>query len=184
MKHWSTHARGVVLLLAVACKAPPPHRAPPPDSAAAVSGDDSSAASAARFAQAFYDWYRRHDDRLEAAVSQRPEVFSAELLAALRRDIGAQAKSPDDVVGLDWDPFTGSQDPCDPYRVDRVTRRGDTVLVAMRGTCKDAAPRQTPDAIAALRQAPAGWQFVDVLHGDGSGTLLRDLAELRAERDR
>ena|SRR5689334_21750050 len=145
--------------------------------------DDSTAQSAARFTQTFYDWYNAHADRLEIAVKERPEVFEPRLLSALQTDLEASAKNPQEIVGLDWDPFTASQDPCDPYKVDGISRRGDTILVAMRGMCTDTAPRAGPDVIAEVARGPSGWVFVDLRHPADSGSLRADLAKLREARD-
>ena len=144
---------------------------------------DSVAQDAAQFTQAFYDWYAVHETNLDTAVKLRPEVFGPELLRALRGDIAASSHSPNEVVGLDWDPLTGSQDPCLPMKVDVVTRRGDTLLVAMRGMCTDAEPRSTPDALPELLHTRSGWVFVDIRHGSDTGSLLHDLAQFQRERD-
>jgi hypothetical protein len=143
---------------------------------------DSLAQSAAHFTQAFYDWYAQHNDQLELAVAERPEVFAPALLTALQTDIEAQAKHPGELVGLDWDPFTASQDPCDPYQVEHVTRRGDTILVALKGRCTDAAPRSGPDVVAEVLRSPAGWVFANLRDPRHPGDLLADLANLREAR--
>src|SRR5258708_5656185 len=64
--------------------------------------NDSVAQSAAQFTQAFYDWYARHNDRLETAVAEKPQIFGLELLTAIRADIDARSKSPGYIVGIDW----------------------------------------------------------------------------------
>lgn len=148
-----------------------------------VLATDSVAQAGAAFTQGFYDWYAHHQDRLETAVADRPEVFEPALLAALRADLAASARSPGEVTGLDWDPFLGGQDRCDPYRVDIVTRRADTLFVAVRGWCSSAGSRSEPDAIPELLQRRGRWMFVDVRHGADEGTLRQDLARLAAARD-
>ena len=143
----------------------------------------SAVRSAVAFTQAFYDWYRRNDNRLETAVAQHPEMFAAPLLTALRTDIAAQAEHSDEIVGLDWDPFTNSQDPCDPYRVASASRRGDTILVAMKGMCADAAPRPGPDIIARLQRKDSTWVFVDFTSPSDTVSLLGHLGLLRRDRE-
>ncbi|SRR6266568_1570103 len=145
---------------------------------------DSTVRSAEAFTQAFYDWYRHNDDRLETALAQRPELFATTLLAALRSDIDAQARSPGEIVGIDWDPFTDSQDPCDPYQVASASRGGDTIFVAMKGMCTDAAPRPSPDVIAHLQRKDSGWVFVDFTSPGDTLSLLGHLALLRKDRER
>ncbi|SRR6266571_703823 len=157
--------------------------AAPKDTSVGNPTTDSAAQTAAAFTQAFYDWYRRHDDRLETAVAERPALFGPELLAALKADITAQDQSPGEIVGIDWDPFTASQDPCDPYRVDRITRRGDTIFVAVRGLCTDAAPRPGPDVFAELHHTASGWVFVNFREPGDTNSLLDHLALLRQQRE-
>jgi len=149
-----------------------------------AAASDSLAQSAAQYTQRFYVWYGQHHDRMDIAISQGAAFFSPELIGALRADQEASARSPDEVVGLDWDPFTASQDQCDPYKIGQTTRRGDTVLVAVKGMCADAAPGPDADVVAELRRSGASWVFVNFRYPDRSGNLLADLDTLRAERDR
>jgi hypothetical protein len=153
------------------------------DSAIGARATDPVADSASKFTEAFYAWYAAREYRLQSAVRARPDVFGSELLQALRLDLAAAAKHPGEIVGLDWEPFSGSQDPCGPFRATRVSRRADTVLVAMRGMCADAAPRFAPDAVPELLRVGGQWRVVNIRHGGDSGTLLEDLARLRRERD-
>jgi len=177
----------LLVLTSVSCRKPPAQPmqtgARGEDTTLGTVANDSLAGAAAQFTQTFYDWYHEHNDRFDRAIAERPSVFAPELLKALRDDLAASANSPNEIVGLDWDPFTASQDPCDPYKVDRTTHRGDTVLVAVKGTCTDMAPRPGPDVIAKLTRAGPTWVFVDFRHAGDAGTLLGDLANLRAGRD-
>lgn len=143
---------------------------------------DSVAHSAARFTQQFYAWYRQRNNRTDRAIAEGASFFSPDLLAALRADLAASARS-NEVVGLDWDPFTASQDMCDLYTVGRTTRRGDTVLVAVKGMCTDAALKPGPDVIAELRRAGSGWVFVNFRYVSPARSLLADLDTLRRERE-
>ena len=170
-----------VLLLAVSCRRaekPPQAVALPVDTSLGVAASDSEAVAAARFTQAFYDWYAAHNQNLDTAIAKKPTVFAPQLLEELRADLAASAKSPDEVVGLDWDPFTNTQDPCNPYSVGRVTRRADTLLIAVSGSCDIAQPA----VLAELRRSGSDWQFVDLRHVGEAGSLLGDLAKLREER--
>ena len=182
----------------LACRAPRSAQAPaaamppkatsvePPaysDTTIGPAATGSDARAAALFTRDYYQWYTSHDYNLAYAVQHRPEVFGRELLAALRADFAASAKSPGEVVGLDWEPFSGSQDPCGPYQPTRTARRGDTILVAMRGMCTDAEPRPVPDAVPELVYGRRGWQFIDIRHGADGGTLRQDLATIKAARD-
>ena len=147
-----------------------------------VVATDSEAVSAGRFTQAFYRWYEKHD-RFEDAVRDSAALFSAPLLTAMREDIRAQSRDSEDIVGLDWDPFLASQDPCPPYHVEQTYRRGDTIQASIRGTCQDRQRKDAPDVIAELVSSRGRWIFVNFRHGSDAGDLLKDLADLRAERD-
>jgi hypothetical protein len=155
----------------------------PAGSTSAALAPDSSTLSAARFAQAFYDWYARQGERFEAAVRDSPAVFAPVLLQAMRADIEAQARDSQEIVGLDWDPFLATQDPCNPYRVGSSTRRGDTILVSVKGACPGMERPDTPDVVAEVGQVEGRWVFLDFRHVADSGSLLRDLAELRQSRE-
>jgi len=145
--------------------------------------NDSIARTAAQFTQGFYDWYGGVGEQTDVAVRERPSTFAPQLLEALRLDFAAQSKSPDEIVGLDWDPFLATQDPCNPYRVSQITRRSDTILVAVKGLCTDAAPHAGPDVIAEVGQTRGRWAFLDFRHAGDRGSLLQDLAALRQGRD-
>jgi len=187
------HARrlGTVILgsvLVLAC-----HREPPAaserstgeasrDSTLGAPAPDSAAQSAARFVQAFYEWYKRTGDQYEVAVRDSAGFFAPALLSAMRLDLSAQSASPGEVSGLDWDPFLATQDPCDPYQVTGTTRRADTILVAVNGMCTDRPPQVQPDVIAEVRRVGGRWMFVDFRHVGDSGSLLQDLKALRDAR--
>jgi len=185
---WVSGSWWALVLAATACHRdarPAADRRPASASVDSTLGEpasDDEARSAARFTQAFYDWYARQGEKFEVALKASPAVFAPELLAAMRADVAAQARNRDDVVGLDWDPFLATQDPCDPYRVDRTTRRGDTILVAVTGTCADRQPRPGPDVIAEVGRFEAHWVFLDFRHAGDAGSLAQDLANLRRER--
>ena len=183
---WQSASRLLAALVVAAChKAPAPAAQAPgaiPDSTFGAVATDSAAQSAGRFAQAFYDWYQSQGERFEVALKDSPAAFAPGLLAAMNADIAAQAATPDEVVGLDWDPFLATQDPCDPYRVGRTTRRADTILVTVRGMCADRQPGAGPDVVAELGRSNGRWVFLDFRHAGDAGSLLQDLAALRAER--
>jgi hypothetical protein len=152
------------------------------DSTLGAPAADSTAHMAARFAQRFYDWYARQGERFDVAVRDSPAFFALQLLRDIRADVEASARSPGEIVGLDWDPFLGTQDPCNPYRVGETTRRGDTVLVPVKGMCTDRNPTPGPDVIAELRFENGRWTFVDFRHVGDAGSLVHDLAKLREAR--
>lgn len=165
---------GVLALAAVSCRA---------REAATVEGSLPLAAidSARQFAQRFYAWYVPSGARFELAVRDSGQYFEPSLLAAMREDIAASAASKDEIVGLDWDPFLATQDPCPGYRLGAASSRGDRVVVPVVGDCTQRAD-SSPDVVAYLARGAHGWVFAD-FGGTSEGTLLRDLAGLKRERD-
>ena len=116
------------------------------------------------------------------AIDQRPELFETELLKGLKDDIEKQSKNSEEVVGIDYDPFTMSQDPCDSYRVENALQRGDTIIVAMKGMCTDEAPRSYPDVLVKLRRKISGWIFVDFVSVHEAFSLLDDLSKVQKRK--
>src|SRR6267142_4096168 len=93
------------------------------------------------FVQDFYAWYVRKADaggpeaNSDVALKLKPSSFSPLLVEALKEDFAAQAQSPDDVVGLDFDPFLNAQDICEHYKLGKITRVGKEYRVEIYGTC-------------------------------------------------
>ena len=119
---------------------------------------------------------------MEVAVRERGGAFEPALLAALQADFAAQAKDTEEIVGLDWDPFTWSQDPCDPYVAMDATWHGDTVNVPVKSTCIRTPAQTGPDVIVQLRRSGTTWVFMDFRPDSGAG-LREDLAMLAKDRD-
>lgn len=150
------------------------------DTAGAVLPGFAAGDTAAAFTRDFYDWYIRHGTRSDSAIVERAGVFAPELLAALKADFDAQAADSDEVVGLDWDPFLNTQDPCSTYRVGSSNHAKPRALVPVFGTCGDTAH---PQVVAELEVRDQGWRFVNFRHASDTGSLLSDLAELQRERE-
>ncbi len=146
--------------------------------------------SCQRFAQQFYDWYvpftqkRLHMPASNVALQRRAVVFSPQLLHALRIDSEAQARAKGELVGLDFDPFLGSQDPADHYEARQATVKNGTCSVGVwRASSTDTAEKMDkPEAVAELKQQNGGWRFVNFTYPIGGPDLLQLLANLRQER--
>lgn len=153
----------------------------------AAEAPGATAASAQAFTQKFYDWYVKQDSQNdnesaeEITLKQKPQFFDAVLMQALKEDLVASAKSPGEIVGLDFDPFMNTQDTCGPYKTGKVTQEGDTYRVEVFGRCAPEKPGQ-PDVIVALKQVKGSWIFVDFFY-PGNGDLLSVLQELKKERE-
>ena len=156
---------------------------------AQTSNQVDSTASAQRFVQSFYDWYTPIARRTimsdtggaQIAVKRQAEVFSRELLDALRADLTARAKGEE---GLDFDPFLFSQDtPCEHYQADRVLRQRDSYRVDVRAIC-DGEPADSAHVAAELRPSGGSWQFVNFYYSpaptpDDLIGVLKGLSEER-----
>ncbi|MGA2502201.1 MAG: hypothetical protein ABSH20_31040 [Tepidisphaeraceae bacterium] len=146
--------------------------------------------SARDFAQKFYSWYvpialnEHAGPAWDFVLKQRSSSFSPELLRALREDSAAQAKSPGEIVGLDFDPFLDSQDPEDRYEVGKVTRKGDSYWVEVFGV--RSGKRMEPAAVLAeLVRKNGHWTFVNFHYPDPNGSdLLSTLKLLREDRQK
>lgn len=152
----------------------------------ALGGPDAQAVKA--FVQEFYDWYVEASQRdcsppgLELAVEDKSALFDAGLMRALREDLDASAKSPGEVVGLDFDPFLNAQGVCAPYKVGRVASDGDIYRVEVFGSCpKDGSHK--PDLIAVVRVFHGRLIFANFMYPE-NGDLLDVLKSLKAERQK
>ena len=146
--------------------------------------------SAKHFAQEFYSWYVRTAQNEHAApawdfaLKHRSSAFSPELLRALKEDSAAQANSPGEIVGLDFDPFLASQDPEDRYEVGKVTQKGKSYWVEVYGV--RSGKRIEPAAVLAeLLRRNGHWTFVNFHYpGPYGNDLLSILKLLREDRQK
>src|SRR5690349_23671853 len=155
-------------------------------------GPAADAASCRQFAQDFYTWYvpivhkRLKGPASDVAVQRKATVFSPDLLHALKEDSEAQAKVSDDIVGLDFDPFVGGQDPSDRYDLRNPSLKGDRCTVEIWSTLRGHnSPKPTkPDVTAELSHQAGGWQFVNFRYPEDNTDLLSILATLSKERSK
>ncbi|HWX55478.1 MAG TPA: hypothetical protein VN176_12875 [Verrucomicrobiae bacterium] len=140
--------------------------------------------SCRKFVQTFYDWYVSQEGRPSDIVRRyKPFAFSAELSRRLRED--AEFKDKDktgDLVGLDFDPFVGGQDTCEPYSYRKVTLTGSKCWVEVYGSACE--KRTGPDVVPELVLMKGRWVFVNFHYprNGKNGNLLRDLKSLRKDR--
>jgi hypothetical protein len=141
-----------------------------------------------KFVQEFYDWYSplaRKSTREPAwnlALQRKPEAFGADLLKALKIDSEAAAHAKGDIVGLDFDPFVGGQDPADHYQARGVSWQGETCLIEVWSAAE--AKSKKPDAIAEVVLAGGHWEFQNFRYPESNSNLLSVLATLRAARQK
>ena len=137
------------------------------------------------FVQEFYNWYvsiALNDNAGPAwnsALKSRKCAFNPELFRALKEDSDAQAKASD-LVGLDFDPFLNSQDPCESYQVGSSTQKGSEYQVDVYANCSGK-KTDVPSVVAVLVRKGGQWRFVNFEYPD-RGDLLSNLRVLRDDR--
>jgi len=147
---------------------------------------DLELADAAGFVRAFYAWYlpaAGTGSGLQRAMADSATLFAPALVQAIEADGEAQAKNPNEVVGLDGDPFLDAQDFCPAYDVGTARREGTLVLVDVRGNCEGQTD-SAPHVAAQLSRQGSGWIFTNFRYPRRNSDLLKDLAELKRERER
>lgn len=151
--------------------------------------DGKAAETVKDFVQEFYNWYvpiALSDNAVPAsdvALKQRRTAFSLMLFRALKADSEAQAKAKGYVVGIDFDPFLASQDPCEHYEVGRVSQKGNGYWVDIYGVCSGKR-NEKPDVIAEVARHDDSWAFTNFLYPTIHRDLLGTLRTLRAERQK
>jgi hypothetical protein len=146
--------------------------------------------SCRKFVQVFYDWYvplivhEQGNSAYEKVLKQKENLFNPDLHAKLVDDFEAQAKTPGEIVGLDFDPFLNSQDPSEKFLVQKVALKNDLCFVTMRGIQSGKMMEKvTPE----LAMREGHWQFVNFHYGaltsDKDSNLLSDLASLKKLRE-
>jgi hypothetical protein len=121
------------------------------------------------FVQGFYDWYVPKALKVNVrpanlVLKYKSSAFSPELVRALQEDSEAQAKSPHQLVGLDFDPFLNSQDPSQRYVVGNVTVKGDRYWVEVYSiTLGKRSPK--PDVVPELMLKDGQWIFMNFHYG-------------------
>jgi len=149
--------------------------------AQAPSGADEI--SCRRFAQAFYDWYapftqkRLNGPAWDVALQHNADAFAPDLLQALKLDTEAQAQANGEIVGIDFDPFVGSQDPAGRYEARRVTLQENRCSVEVwRASPNDtAAKSEKPEALAELIRDKGHWRFSNFRYPDVNANLVSRL---------
>lgn len=146
-------------------------------------GKGPATSSAAPALQAFYDAYVPLFERgaTRAFLNDTTSILAPALRQALIADYQASAADSTQVVGLDFDPFLNSQDPCSVYRVGADTSHQELHLIEVRAIC---ASDTSLAAIAVLERAGTVWTLVDVRYPGDTTSLRAILARLAADRSR
>ena len=154
---------------------------------ASAENDRDVLASVRSFVQGFYDWYvpktsSKHSiPAWSFALEQKNRFFDAKLATALNEDLAAQAKAEGEIVGLDFDPFLGGQDPWKRYVVGSANLSDGSYRVELHGVA-DGKALEKPSVIAELTLAEGHWRFANFYYADGKD-LLTILSVLREGRE-
>ncbi|HRF60201.1 MAG TPA: DUF3828 domain-containing protein [Fimbriimonadaceae bacterium] len=156
--------------------------------AAAQTPRSQDAKSCLKFVNDFYAGYLasgKNADPLRLALKEKGSNFSKELVQRLNEDYRAAAKSPDEIVGLDFDPVLNGQDFADKYVATKVTKKGNRYLVevfAVYGGKRDSKPAVIPE----LQRSGSRWVFMNFHYPDHPkpDNLLNILKRLKADRDK
>ncbi|MBN9394223.1 MAG: hypothetical protein J0H83_03195 [Candidatus Melainabacteria bacterium] len=167
----------------IACAAPEHKIAP---AALKLGIYSNTEADARKFAQTFYDWYipdmtsNVPVPSSERMLTQRAGLIDPVLRGLLKDDLLAAQETPDEVVGLDFDPYVNSQETPSKLKVGTVTRKGPNYLVSMDAS--DAKGVVTPE----LAYRNNSFVFVDFYYDygkkDKQDNLLNILRTLRKQR--
>ncbi len=146
----------------------------------------TDADSAHRFVQSFYTWYvpvAKKSPGLDALLKSKPTALEPGLLQALQRDLEAQKKNSEDIVGIDFDPFLYAQDFASRYELGNTSERDGHYFVEVFGVTSGKKSKQ-PDLVAEVAKAAGGWQFVNFQYPDGTDlrSLLQTLAKQRGDK--
>lgn len=149
----------------------------------------ASAAAVREFVQQFYNWYvtmsaRSKGEPEAVALKQRKADFAPELAQALEKDMEANAKAGE-LVGLDYDAFLNTQDPCDKYVVGGKTSEANGVWKVEVFAICEGKKEARPEIVAVLKERPdKSWYFINI-EDPGSGTnLMQNLRALAKEREK
>jgi len=134
----------------------------------------------------FYAWYVPIANDLKypgpsagAVLKERPQSLTSELASALREDLDAQAKAHE-IVGLDFEPFLGTQDPCEKYDYTLVKATDLSALVRI-ATAKDHDCSVGPDSMVEWTLREGRWRIANIRYEHGD--LLAELRTLREDRE-
>jgi hypothetical protein len=141
--------------------------------------DDSAALL---FVRDFYDAYTPRGIAggllvLDGLLVERPELFTPQLLVALKRDAAERSAASGYIAGLDFDPFLNSQDPCERYEAATARRNGQTVLVDIYAIC-EGVRGSTPDLVVEVTASGTSWGFVDFYYDEEMRSLMQVLRDL------
>jgi hypothetical protein len=147
--------------------------------------------SCREYVKRFYDWYsgpvkkdRRHPDgerNVDDSIILRNNYMNSRLYSLLKADRDAQLRS-NEIVGLEFDPFTNSQDNSPTFEVKSAAVEGNNCRAVVWGV--DAGShRETVEP--ELSDKTGDWKFVNFYYPNEASpwnNLIDGLIFLRSER--
>jgi hypothetical protein len=162
----------------------------PLDQAAPESEEEKSCHKAVQdFYNAYFDMLESSDkgqqvDAEQAVLRRKMPVLAPQLKQLLDEDRQAQAHSPGDIVGLDFNPYLNAQDWDGRYQVTSATVTSGICKATLSG--RDAG-KSRDMVIPELRRQDNRWVFVNFHYPDVTTpedeNLIDELQALRKQRD-
>ncbi len=140
----------------------------------------ATSAPARKFVQAFYNWYGPRC--LKYVLTKSPmqmilpkrALFEPRLWRALAADFRAQERASGEIVGIDFDPFEGGQDPEDGYQVGAVTKKGPNYWADVYGSMSGKMTH-SPCIVAIVTGKDGKWLFENFYYPAQGGVAGEDL---------
>jgi hypothetical protein len=132
--------------------------------------------AALSFVASFYEWFAAPraaggGDRMFVRVlEERAASLDTPLLAALREDRAAAERSPGELVGLEFEPFTANQDPCEAYSVGEASKAAGRIRVPIFSVCSGHR-LDAPSVTVEVEMREARWVITNVIYPDGDDLL-------------
>ena len=113
--------------------------------------------------KALYKDHFAHEQRWDLTVKNHRAAFAPALLALLDEDERRAAANPDEIVGLDFNPFTNMQEEATGYEVGAATRDGAEAIVPV--AVKLGGESQT--IRVRLTQVDGAWRVANLHYAEG-----------------
>jgi hypothetical protein len=121
---------------------------------------------------ALYRDHFAHEQSWDETFKRNRAQFDPAFLALIDEVNRKQAATPDEIVGLDFDPLTNAQEEASEYQVKDLTREGDGAIVSV------SVRHGTERRQVRVRLVPAGarWLVTNILYDEGDlVAILKDL---------
>ena len=139
--------------------------------AQAESNATQQSAKAEFFVKSFYDWYLQEgkDRSVDDILKYKKHLLSHYLYKLLKAERDAQAKSPGEIVGLDFDPFLAGQDVAQKYEFGKSVTKNGSEWIGIYGIWNGKKSKK-PDLTAEI-QCNSSCIFVN-FHYDSNSNLI------------